>query len=115
MSAPAGSFGMTPGVSAPKDDDVPLLNNQAYEVKARGSCDAIFDQYVLCIMTSDCFKAGGASAGNAQLKQCARKNAVGVPDECNTLHEAVKLCNRSQVDMRKRFKGKQTVTGDVNK
>ena len=29
MSAPAGSVGMTPGVSAPKDDDIPLLNNQA--------------------------------------------------------------------------------------
>ena len=32
MSAPAGAAGGRPGVSAPKDDDVPLLNNQAYEV-----------------------------------------------------------------------------------
>lgn len=97
MSAPAGAAGGQPGVSAPKDDDVPLLNNQAYEVKARGSCDAIFDKYVLCLMNSDCFKSKGPSAGNAELKQCARKNAPGVPEECGILHEAVKLCNRSQV------------------
>eukprot|EP01043_Picozoa_sp_COSAG02_P035145 COSAG02_NODE_2498_length_8675_cov_6.885378_7_plen_101_part_00 len=78
-------------------EQVPLLNNQAYEVEARGSCDAIFDRYVLCLMNSDCFKSKGPSAGNAELKQCARKNAAGVPEECATLHEAVKLCNRSQV------------------
>ena len=29
--------------------------------------------------------------------QCARKNAALVPEQCATLHEAVKLCNRSQV------------------
>ena len=97
MSAPAGSIGQRPGVSAPKDDDIPLLNNQAYEVKARASCDPIFDKWVLCLLGSECFKSKGAGAGNAELKQCARKNAAGVPEDCATLHEAVKLCNRSQV------------------
>ena len=74
-----------------------LTNLRGEKVQARGSCDAIFDKYVLCLMNSDCFKSKGPSAGNAELKQCARRNAPGVPEECATLHEAVKVCNRSQV------------------
>eukprot|EP01051_Picozoa_sp_SAG22_P001104 SAG22_NODE_39_length_26283_cov_18.486653_3_plen_121_part_00 len=98
------------GPGGGEDDDGPELEEVYRGGQVGGSkraCEDAFDKWVTCLVASDCFK-GKSPGTNAQLKECAKTGASGVPEECVNMLSYVRLCRRSQVDMRKRFVGKPT-------
>jgi len=82
---------------------------------AANACEQLFQSYVRCLVSTDCFqsqerKAGGAT--NETLKYCAVESKK-TGDACEALHQQLVICQRAQIDTRKRLKGKPHSRGEL--
>ncbi|KIJ56547.1 hypothetical protein M422DRAFT_149943 [Sphaerobolus stellatus SS14] len=70
------------------------------------SCEPLLNAFKQCILHSDC-----VVKDKRLPSECLREHMHELPLQCQSLRKAVFDCKRSQLDMRKRFRGKPVVGG----
>ncbi|KAF8573283.1 hypothetical protein K439DRAFT_1400475 [Ramaria rubella] len=68
------------------------------------SCESLLSALKECLLRSDCVRKD-----KMLPSVCLREHTDDLPLQCKSLRKAVFDCKRSQLDMRKRFRGKPVV------